>query len=79
MFKCFFNGGQARVYWWMHVRFALLTVVFCAIAWDTARLIPFGGLGGVLSKAALVAAVTIAALIMVFPGDIQALRRRKAR
>ena len=77
VFKCFFNGGQARVYWWMHVRFALLTVVFCAIAWDTARLIPFGGLGGVLSKAALVAAVTIATLIMVFPNDLQALRRRK--
>ena len=78
VFKCYFNRAQARVYWRTHVRFALLTAVFCAIAWDAARLIPFGGLGGVLSKAALVATVTIATLIMVFPGDLPALRRRKA-
>lgn len=79
VFKYFFNGAQAKVYWWMHVRYALLTVVLCAIAWDTARLIPFDGVGGIVAKGAVVATVTVFTMLMVFPNVISALRDRKAK
>ena len=54
-------------------------MLLCAIAWDTARLIPFDGVGGVVAKGAVVATVTVFTMLMVFPNVISALRDRKAK
>ena len=80
LFTRFFGPVEARSYWGRQAHFALFAVALCAATWGCARLVPLSGFAGLLAKAAAAAALSGAAVLVLFRRDLAAaFRSRKGR
>ncbi len=70
MFTKFFDRQQAKVYWRSQARFALLALGVCVVTWAGANAIPPGGMGTVILKGAVAAAISGTLLGVLFRRDL---------
>ena len=74
VFTRFFNGEQGRKYWGVQARFALVTLVLCAVTWYATKMVPQGGAWGLVVKGAVAAAVSSMLLLALFGKEIRSVR-----
>ena len=70
LFTVFFDRQQAKVYWRSQARFALLALGVCVVTWAGANAIPPGGMGTVILKGVVAAAISGTLLGVLFRRDL---------
>ena len=80
MFTAFFSRTEARLWWRAQLRFALLAVALCVIAWWAAQLVPLTGIAGLAAKGVVAFVVSAVAVLAFFRGDaIAIVKSRKGK
>ena len=78
VFTNFFNAQQARKYWRLQLKFAILAAFMCGITLTATFFIPVKGLPGLLVKAAVATIITTTILFAIFHNEIaDTLKTRK--
>ena len=70
VFSSFFTRAQARDYWRFHLKFAILAVVLCFLAWASAYLIPLTGIFGLAAKGFVASVISGSFLFAFFRQDV---------
>ena len=70
VFTAFFGKAEARQYWRSQLRFAVLSVVLCVVAWAATNLVGMDGVKGLLAKAVVAGAVTVVLVLAMFRREV---------
>ena len=77
MFTAFFSRTESRLWWRSQLRFALIAVTLCAVAWWAAHLVPLAGIAGLAAKGAVACVVSAGAVLALFRADVVSIIRSK--